>query len=687
MEQKNEVSRGIFRRPALLAGVGLAVASGILALYLGSYRVELKEKAVLEECQASACTWLEGTATAVAHWQNEARELRLHISDSETYRLFASDLYGLDKASAARISNSSEGADSAGLAGTAAVLSEEVPHIRRLLKEYMDQSGLADARIIGPDSNTLLSAQSKPVALSSAQRDAVARVVRTGQPVQLPVRACPGGLMLDSFEPMYGLDAPRQIVAVFMASKPVLADLTQFSARSKPEELAVGVFLQRNEARGAWETVEAPAPKPVAAALSEELERGNGRLSLALRESVFKREAVYSSSLPLPNGAVALEIPASVVEHRMAQAVRPVYIAVFSVWLAFLLFCQLVWWIGVGRQQKAIASELKELNQTVSRQKELLDSVNISLDIGLFMADVKGQIHVCNRAFAAIVGSSEAQVNGQALFSVLPTGMAGDLLDRIRQTAINATEDNCEIWMESAGEQRLYRVSLFPFMDSGEQNLRESLRGAVVTMKDITEFRRRSERQRQQQRSLIDAFTRVEACADPYLHGHSRRMAALGELVARSMGLSEDSRQTLVMGAQLSQIGKLFIPRELLTKTERLTAEELAEVRKAPEHAVDLLKDIDFDLPVVRALHEMYENPDGSGYPCGIRGEAILLEARILAVLNAFSAMVSARSYREGKSVAEALAELQNPARFDQTVVASLTTVLDSSEGQKALKA
>ena len=205
-------------------------------------------------------------------------------------------------------------------------------------------------------------------------------------------------------------------------------------------------------------------------------------------------------------------------------------------------------------------------------------------------------------------------------------------------------------------------------------------------MKDITEFRRRSERQRQQQRSLIDAFTRVEACADPYLHGHSRRMAALGELVARSMGLSEDSRNTLVMGAQLSQIGKLFIPRELLTKAERLTPEELAEVRKAPEHAVDLLKDIDFDLPVVRALYEMYENPDGSGYPSGLSGEAILLEARILSVLNAFSAMVSARSYREGKSVDEALAELRNPARYDQNVVASLAEVLESPDGVKALK-
>ena len=699
MTQRDDVSWGISRRPALLAGLGLAVASALLAAYVGSARVELKEQAVLEECQSSAQAWLEGTAAAVGHWHDELAEQRRHISDSETYRLFAGDLFGADPAVTARINESTgRGELGNGFTGAAAVLSEEVPHIRRLLKEYTDVNGLADARIINEAGQTLLSAQLKPAALSSAQRDAATLVMKSGKSVVLPVRPCPGGLMLDAFEPMYGLDSPHSRVAVFMTSRPVLADLTQFSARPKPEELASAVFLQRNEARlknaapgkadnAVWETVGAPVPKAVDSDLSAELENTKGMLSLALRESAFGRGAVYSSSVQLNSGesAVALEIPASVVDHRMFQAALPVYIASFLGWLAFLLFCQLVWWIGVGRQQKAVAAELKALHQTVSRQKELLDSVNISLDIGLFMADVKGHIHVCNRAFTAIVGSSEEKVNDQPLFSVLPTAVAADLLDRIRQTAINAKEDTCELWLDINGEQCLFRVSLFPFMDSREQNLRESLRGAVVTMKDITEFRRRSERQRQQQKSLIEAFTSVEACADPYLYGHSRRMSALGELVAQNMGLSEDGRNTVVMGAQLSQLGKLFIPRELLTKTGRLTPEELAEVRKAPDHAAALLKNIDFDLPIVRALYEMYENPDGSGYPCGLKAEAILPEARILSVLNAFCAMVSARSYREGKSAEEALAELRSPARFDQNVVEHLAAVLATPEGQKAM--
>ena len=81
---------------------------------------------------------------------------------------------------------------------------------------------------------------------------------------------------------------------------------------------------------------------------------------------------------------------------------------------------------------------------------------------------------------------------------------------------------------------------------------------------------------------------------------------------------------------------------------------------------------------------EMYENMDGSGYPRGLHGGDILLEARVLAVLNAFCAMVSTRSYREGMSTKKALEELSRDVRFDQDVVAHLEKVLDTPEGLHA---
>jgi hypothetical protein len=82
MEQNDDVSWGIPRRPGILLSIGIGAASAILAAYIGAARVELKEQRVLEDCQTSALAWLEGTGAAVGHWQEEMKAQRLHISEA-----------------------------------------------------------------------------------------------------------------------------------------------------------------------------------------------------------------------------------------------------------------------------------------------------------------------------------------------------------------------------------------------------------------------------------------------------------------------------------------------------------------------------------------------------------------------------------------------------------------------------
>ena len=684
MERKKHDSKGLSHRSAIWGGLALAAVSAVAVCVMGASRVELKKQEVLENYSASVSTWLEGTSDTARLWKEELRELRLRISDAETYRLFADDLFGLDRSVASRVNATTE--ENAAASGM--LVSEEVPTIRRLLKEYMDFSGLADARIIGEGGLTLLSAQSSPAALSPAQQKAAVEVLKSGKSVALPVRASLAGLMLDVFEPMHSLESDR-VVAVFMGTHPVLASFTQFTARPKPEELSEAFFLQRGtrleDGLVPWQLIVSPQPKSLDAVLGSQLEEGKGALPLALRPSVSSLGLVYSASYRVPGSdwSVMLETPAAVLDQRIFKASIPVYVACGLGWAAFMLLCLLVWWVGIGRQQKAIANEMRELNHMVSLQKELLDRVNTSLDMALLMIDVKGQIHVCNSAFAEIAGGDIEALTGQMIFNCLPLEQATEIVDRVRQVALNSREDGCEFWMDTpqadgSSVKKLYRVSLFPFRETGHEAAeQEKLSGAVVTLKDVTEFRRRAERARQQQRRLIEAFTSVEASADPYLHGFSLRMADLAERVAKSMNLSEDSRNTVVMGAQLSQMGKLFIPHELLTKQGKLSPEELAEVRRAPEHAARVLESVDFDLPIARTLHEMYENVDGSGYPRGLKGDDILFEARFLGVMNAFCAMVSDRSYRQGMSNTAALGQLRGNAKFDQDIVEELAKAVE----------
>ena len=685
MNSRENVSySGLSKRSTLLAAVGLALVSGGIALLACFSQLESRRLDVMQRFEQDVTAWLDGARRDVEIWNADMKKLRLRISESETYRLFSGDLFGLDSRVAGVINSAEQTGD---LPGPAAVLSEEVPAIRRILLEFMNYNGLLDARLVNKNGQTILSAFSTPSPLTPEQNGAAQQTMKTGETSFLPVRGSVNGLVLDVFEPVYDLDSPDKCVAVFMSSVPVLSKVTQFTARPKQNDMSTADMVQR---RGdMWEKMQVPSPVAVPAELGKVLTDNKGVLPFGLRESVSEgRGMVYSMSVFFPGLEWSLvhETPESVVEGMVFRAELPVYAVGVLAWISFMLLSGLLWWIGFGRQQRAVAAELQRLNQIISRQKELLDSVNLSLDVGLFMADVKGQIRVCNPALAAILGKDEKDVSEQMIFSCFPTDAATLLLDRIRQVAINNREEGCEIYLERDGEKRLYRVTLFPFMDVGGESVRNSSRGAGVSMKDITEFRRQSLRMRQRQKSLIEAFTRAEESVDPYLAGHSQRMAKLGELLSAEMGLSEDGKNTVVMGAMLSQVGKLFIPRELLTKKGRLTQEELEQVHQAPEHAFRLMENVDFDLPIARALHEMYENMDGSGYPKHLKGEEILLEARVLGVLNAFCAMVSSRAYRKGMDERQAVEELMNNVRFDQTVVNHLRNVLKTPEGMVAAR-
>ncbi len=674
---------GFSPRLGRMAGLVLALVAGAVAVFFCFTQVESRRAEVLDEYRLTVQNWLSGASAALEIWTRDSKALRLRVSSAETYRIFAGDYRVLDPRSAARVD---EG-DASGLSENAQSLAEEAPAIRRILLDFMNYNGLQDARLVSGEGHTLLSALSAPVPLTREQAEAASECVKNGRTVVLPVRGTTGGLVLDVLEPVFDVEVKDRCVAAFLSTMPVLGPMAQVLGRPKKEELAVAVMLQRHGK--VWERMRVPEPVPLPDGLRAELDSSSGSMPFGPRDSVNKAgEPVYSMSLFVPdlNWSIVHETPASVIEGVVSRATLFVYIEAALGWFLCMAVGGLLWWMGVGRHQGMVAHELRRLNRLVSRQKELLDSVNISLDVGIVMVDIRGKIRVCNRAMAGILERAEKDLADQMLFAVLPAETASQLLDRIRQVAISGKADGCELTLDREGEPRLYRVTLFPFLDTGEFHVRQSIRGAVITMKDITEFRRHSERLRQQQHSLIEAFIRAEESVDPYLVGHSERMSRLAELVAASMGLDEDGTNTVVMGALLSQVGKLFIPRELLTKEGRLTPDELREVRRAPEHAFRLLEKVDFDLPIGRALHEMYECMDGSGYPQGLREDEILPEARILAVLNAFCAMVSARSYHSGMSGTKALEELEASPRFDQTVVAHLRSVLETPEGALAAR-
>jgi len=145
---------------------------------------------------------------------------------------------------------------------------------------------------------------------------------------------------------------------------------------------------------------------------------------------------------------------------------------------------------------------------------------------------------------------------------------------------------------------------------------------------------------------------------DPYTAGHQRRVSELACAIGRKLDLPEERIDGLAVAGLLHDIGKISIPAEILSKPTRLSETEFALIKGHPQVGFDLLRPIQFPWPVAQIVLQHHERMDGSGYPQGLTGEEILLEARILAVADTVEAMAAHRPYRAALGIDAALEEI-----------------------------
>jgi putative two-component system response regulator len=182
--------------------------------------------------------------------------------------------------------------------------------------------------------------------------------------------------------------------------------------------------------------------------------------------------------------------------------------------------------------------------------------------------------------------------------------------------------------------------------------------------------------------SIVRALVNAQEAKDPFLRGHSQRVAALSASIASVMGLADDAVEDLRLSGQLHDIGKIGIPEELLHKAGPLTEEEYTRVKEHVRIGIDILSPLTPLARVLPAIQDHHERWDGSGYPRQLAGEEISLGGRILAAVDAFDALTSRRAYREPLSSHETIELLSNSAgtHLDPAVLDALRrTVLGRS--------
>jgi response regulator RpfG family c-di-GMP phosphodiesterase len=172
-------------------------------------------------------------------------------------------------------------------------------------------------------------------------------------------------------------------------------------------------------------------------------------------------------------------------------------------------------------------------------------------------------------------------------------------------------------------------------------------------------------------RSTLKALAHALETRDAETHGHSERVVTFSLRLGRELGLDGQQLKSLEFGSLLHDIGKIGVPDSILRKPAKLTEDEWVKMREHPRHGQQILRGIGFLEGAARVVGQHHEKWDGSGYPLGLRGEEIDLNARIFAVADAFDAMTSDRVYRAGKPYEAAAEELERWAgrQFDPQVV------------------
>jgi PAS domain S-box-containing protein len=189
--------------------------------------------------------------------------------------------------------------------------------------------------------------------------------------------------------------------------------------------------------------------------------------------------------------------------------------------------------------------------------------------------------------------------------------------------------------------------------------------GILGITRDITDHKRTEEELQQTLESLrkaigktIQVMVSAVETRDPYTAGHQIRSAYLARAIAKEMGLPQEKIDGIRMVGSIHDIGKLSIPAEILSKPTKLTNIEFSLIKEHSRSGYEILQDVESPWPLAQIVYQHHERMDGSGYPRNLKGEEILMEARILAVSDVVESMASHRPYRPALGIDAALEEI-----------------------------
>jgi PAS domain S-box-containing protein/putative nucleotidyltransferase with HDIG domain len=332
-------------------------------------------------------------------------------------------------------------------------------------------------------------------------------------------------------------------------------------------------------------------------------------------------------------------------------------------------------------------TERKRAEEELLRSRQWLSLHVEQAPLAVVEFNLEGRVRGWNPAAGKIFGYPHEEAIGQHWTFMVPESVWGSL-EGVWEGLIAKRGGNRSTNKNITKGGRIIDCEWFntPLVDQQGETI-----GVASLVMDITD-RKQAEKQLQETleslRKAINTTIQVMVSAvetrDPYTAGHQIRSADLARAIATEMGLPQEKIDAIRMAGSIHDIGKLSIPAEILSKPTKLSELEFSMIKEHARKGFEMLKDVESPWPLADIVHQHHERMDGTGYPRNLKGEEILIEARILTVADVVEAMASHRPYRAGLGINAALNEIEkNRGIFYDRVVADACLRLFREKGFK----